>query len=285
MRFCKYQGLGNDFVIIDNSTGTFIGQSGEFFTKICDRHFGVGADGVILVLPAQEGCSFTMRMFNPDGSEAQMCGNGIRCMTRFIVDKIWKKTYSGLEAISIPIWTAAGRIVPTLLPTGNVRVDMNVPPTLSQPNPAVVDAEICVDDGGHAWQGTAVSMGNPHCVLFLEDEALPLKDMDSRVERVGAMIESLPCFPERTNVEFVHVLNKGNMRVQVFERGAARTLSCGTGACACVVAGVLSGRCERDCVVHLKHGQLRVHWDFESNHVYMEGPAEAVFEGDFFAEA
>jgi diaminopimelate epimerase len=273
--FSKYQGLGNDFILIDNrSSDTPVIEPDEAISW-CDRHFGIGADGVIFVLPGQNGCDYTMRIFNSDGSEPEMCGNGIRCMAKFIAELEGKID----TEVTYKIHTLAGTMVPEVLADGQVQVDMGeprltaaeIPTSLEMVEDKVVDRSIEVD--GKAWSVTCVSMGNPHCMTFVEDvQAIPL-------ETIGPKFEHHPVFPQRTNTEFVQVIRPDYLRMRVWERGAGITLACGTGACATVVAGVLTGKSDRACTVELPGGCLHIDWSIADNRIYMTGPAELVFTG------
>jgi diaminopimelate epimerase len=274
--FSKYQGLGNDFILIDNrSSDTPVIEPDEAISW-CDRHFGIGADGVIFVLPGQNGCDYTMRIFNSDGSEPEMCGNGIRCMAKFIAELEGKID----TEVTYKIHTLAGTMVPEVLADGQVQVDMGeprltaaeIPTSLAMVDDKVVDRSIEVD--GKAWSVTCVSMGNPHCMTFVEDvQAIPL-------ETIGPKFEHHPVFPQRTNTEFVQVIRPDYLRMRVWERGAGITLACGTGACATVVAGVLTGKSDRACTVELPGGCLHIDWSQVDNRIYMTGPAELVFTGE-----
>lgn len=281
LHFAKYHGIGNDFVLIDNRDSSEPKVSPEKAVQICDRNFGVGADGVIFVLPGFNGTDYTMRIFNSDGSEPEMCGNGVRCFAKFV---------SQLENLqgrqSFTIHTGAGRIVPEVLEDGNVKVDMGEPvlkasdvPTKLSPNKdfAVVKSEINVD--GVSWNVTCVSMGNPHCVTFSSKETQNLFVDELKLAEIGPKFEHHEMFPARTNTEFVQVLSNSHLKMRVWERGAGETLACGTGACAIVVAAVLEGRAGRNCTVDLPGGPLQIEWKEEDNHVYMTGPAELVYYG------
>jgi diaminopimelate epimerase len=279
--FTKYHGIGNDFILIDNRGSTTPRLTTEDAIKLCDRHFGVGADGVIFALPGQDGTDYTMRIFNNDGSEPEMCGNGIRCLARFIAD---------LEGITTPrsyrIHTLGGVMVPKLEANGLVTVDMGEPRLLAEEIPttlAPADQKVVnrwLEVGGQPWQVTCVSMGNPHCVTFVEDVAtVPL-------ETLGPQFEHHPAFPKRINTEFVQVVRSDWLKMRVWERGAGMTLACGTGACAVVVAAVLtdqqdvrSVREQRHVTVELPGGLLQIEWSEADNHLYMTGPAEKVFTG------
>lgn len=277
MEIIKMHGLGNDFVFLDrfqNQTTTDKTEENysELAQKLCNRQFGVGADGLIVVLPS-ESADARMRIFNPDGSEPEMCGNGIRCFARYIYDKNY------IRKDTIKAETLAGILTLHLaLDKGEVkgvRVDMGEPilvpgliPVLAQAEP-VVGAKIEVN--GEVFQYTAVSMGNPHCVIFVDDYTK--LDFD----RLGPAIEKHELFPRKTNVEFVRIDSPTEITMKVWERGAGPTLACGTGACASVVASVLNDKIERSVTVHLPGGDLWIEWS-QDNHVYMTGPATYVFK-------
>ncbi|KAL2652904.1 hypothetical protein R1flu_021032 [Riccia fluitans] len=278
LRFVKYHGLGNDFILVDNRKSSTLCISPEQAATLCDRNFGVGGDGVIFVLPGVNGSDYTMRIINSDGSEPEMCGNGIRCMAKFIAE-----LEGTTEPRSYKIDTLAGLIVPELMPDGQVCVDMGPPileakqvPTTLEPtrDGAVIKAPLVV--AGRSWSVTCVSMGNPHCVVLLDASedvySLPLAE-------IGPLFEKNEVFPARINTEFVQVLSSSHLRMRVWERGAGPTLACGTGACALVVAAVLEGRAERSCLVELPGGPLQIEWRESDNHVYMTGPAQIAFRG------
>ncbi len=277
MEFTKYQGLGNDFILVDNRHSPTPLLSPEEAVKLCDRHFGIGADGVIFALPGEENSDYTMRIFNSDGSEPQMCGNGIRCLARFLAKLEGTET----TGKSYRINTLAGTIIPSLEAEGQVKVDMGtpfllgkeIPTTLTPGEEKVINQSLDVEN--KSWSVTCVSMGNPHCITFVEDVAkIPL-------ETIGPKFEHHPVFPERTNTEFIEVVRRDYLKMRVWERGAGITLACGTGACASVVAGVLTGHCDRLCTVELPGGCLTIEWSQKDNRLYMTGPAEAVFTGVF----
>lgn len=274
IEFTKYHGLGNDFILIDNRASATPCLTPEQAKALCDRHFGIGADGVIFALPGQADADYTMRIFNSDGSEPEMCGNGIRCLARFIAD---------LEGVTEPrayrIHTLAGIITPQLEASGMVKVDMGeprllaaeIPTTLAKPHEKVIDRFLNVT--GQSWEVTCVSMGNPHCVTFVEDvSVIPL-------EHYGPHFESHSAFPKKTNTEFVEVVRSDYLKMRVWERGAGITLACGTGACASLVAAVLTGRSSRKATVELPGGSLLIEWQQADNHLYMTGPAQRVFVG------
>ncbi|WP_414577443.1 diaminopimelate epimerase [Anabaena sp. CCY 9402-a] len=275
IEFTKYHGLGNDFILIDNRASSSPVLTPEQAIKLCDRHFGIGADGVIFALPGKNGTDYTMRIFNSDGSEPEMCGNGIRCLAGFLAD---------LEGISrnqdtYRIQTLAGVITPQLMPDGEVRVDMGVPRLLASEIPTTLgaaDAKVInqpLEVEGKTWDVTCVSMGNPHCITFVEDvTAIAL-------ETIGPKFEHHPAFPQRTNTEFIEVVSRDYLKMRVWERGAGITLACGTGACASLVAGVLTEKCDRVAIVELPGGSLQIEWSELDQRIYMTGPAERVFTG------
>ncbi|CAN6471281.1 unnamed protein product [Victoria cruziana] len=281
LHFAKYHGLGNDFILVDNRDSAEPKVTPEQAVNLCDRNFGIGADGVIFAMPGVGGADYTMRIFNSDGSEPEMCGNGIRCFARFI---------AGLENLSgtqsFTIHTGAGLIIPNIKEDGQVSVDMgqpvlkatNIPTKLpGGEDGSVVNAELSVD--GSTWKVTCVSMGNPHCVTFGTEQCQALQVDDLKLEDIGPKFEHHEMFPARTNTEFVQILSRKHLKMRVWERGAGATLACGTGACAVVVAGVLMGFSERECVVELPGGPLEIEWRKDDNHVYMTGPAEVAFYG------
>ena len=275
MKVTKMQGLGNDYIYV-NCLEETVTEPEELARRISDRHFGVGSDGLVLILPCEE-ADFRMRMFNADGSESEMCGNATRCIAKYIHDR----GLSDKEEISL--MTGAGiKILKLFLKDGkteSVRVDMGEPELnapkipVNLPEGRVISQpiEVC----GQHFRMTCVSMGNPHAVIFVDDA-------DSfDVHRIGAALEIHPLFPRKTNVEFVTVKDREHLRMRVWERGSGETLACGTGACASLVATVLNGLCERKAVLELNGGPLTVEWDPETNHVYQEGPAEFVFDAEY----
>jgi len=281
--FVKYHGLGNDFILVDNTKSATPIFTPQDAVRLCDRNFGIGGDGLIFVLPGREGCDYTMRIYNNDGSEPQMCGNGIRCMARFLHEVVESKAPGSEQEYKI--WTNAGQIVPQITAGGLITVDMGRPilsPASSIPTtlPATRDdgkvVSAALEAGGHLFEATAVSMGNPHVVMFVEN----LDTMSPPFATVGPLVEKHATFPQRVNAEFVQVLSRSHLKMKVWERGAGPTLACGTGACATVVAGVLTGRCERQCKVTLPGGDLDILWDETSDKIYMTGPAVAVFAGN-----
>ncbi len=276
LEFTKYHGLGNDFILIDNRATSTPLVTPEQAMELCDRHFGIGADGVIFALPGlPDGTDYTMRIYNSDGSEPEMCGNGIRCLARFLVNLEAKPLTA---PVSYRISTLAGMMTPEVQPDGQVRVDMGeprllaaeIPTTLAPAEEKVINQPLEV--AGQTWLVTGVSMGNPHCITFVEEvAAIPLATL-------GPQFEHHLVFPQRTNTEFVQILRPDYVKMRVWERGAGATLACGTGACATVVAGVLTGRCDRRTTVELPGGCLEIEWALDGR-LYMSGPAQAVFSG------
>ncbi len=277
MKFIKMHGAGNDYVYI-NGFEEQVDQPEKLAIAVSDRHFGVGSDGLILILPSKV-ADVRMRMFNADGSEAEMCGNGIRCVAKFSAD-------SGLvSGDEIRIETKAG-ILPLKLYFGSdhkvdqVRVNMGMPRLMSAEIPVLTDNETIIVDLplnilDRTFAITCVSMGNPHCVIFVDQ----LDDFP--VEYYGSAIEKHPMFPNRINVEFVEQVSRSEVKQRTWERGAGETLACGTGASAVAVAGVLSGRTERSITNRLRGGSLQLEWS-EAGDVFMTGPATEVFRGEFF---
>lgn len=276
MRFTKMHGAGNDYVYVEAADQTLPPDLAALARQMSDRHFGVGADGLILILPST--CADArMRMFNADGSEAQMCGNGIRCFAKYLYDhglcrKPQLQIETGAGVLQVDLETAGGQV-------RRVRVDMGEPileaariPT-RLPGDPVVNALLSV--GGQNLQVTCVSLGNPHCVSYVESLN------DDLVLRLGPLVEHDPQFPQRVNAEFVQVLSPREVRQRTWERGSGETLACGTGASAVCVAGVLTGRTQRQLVVHLRGGDLELNWNESDNHVYMTGPAAEVFCGEW----
>ncbi len=276
MQFVKMQGLGNDYVYINCINQDLSGVDlSELAIRLSNRHFGIGGDGIILILPSTK-ADFRMRMFNADGSEGKTCGNGLRCVARYVYD------HGLTDKTAFTIETLGGIVKPELIMEGNrvaaVRIDMGEPrlsraeiPMLGDETSHVVGERISA--GGVAFTVTCVSMGNPHCIIFVDDA----DNVD--VAGVGPFIENHELFPEKTNVEFIEVLNDEEILFRVWERGSGITLACGTGACAAVVAAVLNNLTRRKVTVHLLGGDLFIEWA-EDNHVYMTGPAEEVFCGE-----
>ncbi len=283
MHFTKMHGIGNDYVYVDGSK-EHLENPGEISKKISDRHFGIGSDGLIIIQPSKK-ADFEMEMYNADGSRGKMCGNGIRCVAKYVYD------HGMVNSKHIAIDTLAGikYIDVTTGEDGKVdraRVDMGAPILTPADIPAdltvqrpfdknrIVNEEMQLPDGTKSY-GTAVSMGNPHNVIF---ESEDVRNLD--LKKIGPSYEHLNIFPERVNTEFVNVLDRQNVRMRVWERGSGETLACGTGACATGVAAVLNGHTDRKLTVHLLGGDLLIDWDEKTNHVFMTGEAATVFEGD-----
>ena len=269
LSFTKMQGTGNDFILLDGIVNPLEGLAFEKLSKkLCDRRFGIGADQILVLLPSDK-ADFRMKIFNADGSEVEMCGNGIRCLAKYI----WDKGLSKKEVLEIE--TLAGIIKPERT-DGTVKVDMGAPRLDARDIPVklegrVVDYPLKIED--KIFQITCVSMGNPHAVIFVDDvEGFP-------VQHYGPIIERHPLFPERTNVEFVQVISKEEIKMRVWERGSGETLACGTGASASAVASALKGLAGRNVKVGLRGGILLINWA-ENGTLYMTGPAEEVFTGE-----
>jgi diaminopimelate epimerase len=268
--FTKMQGIGNDFVVIDAlRDGEPKGDLAELSRAVNDRRFGIGGDGLILLERGRE-APFKMRMFNPDGSESEMCGNGIRCFAKLIRD------HGHSTDPVVDVETGAGTLRLEVTNDGQIRVDMGTA-KLGRLDIGVAgapDEQFIEQPVGEGLLGTAVSMGNPHLVIFTDD----VKSVD--LETVGPRLERHDLFPKRVNVHFVQVVDPGTLIQRTWERGAGITLACGTGACSVAVAGVLTGRTDRDVLIHLPGGDLRIEYR-DDGRVFMTGPAETVFTGKF----
>jgi diaminopimelate epimerase len=275
MRFVKMQGAGNDYIYVDLFHEKLTGDMSKLAVAIANRHFGVGGDGLILICPSER-ADARMRMFNADGSEAEMCGNGLRCVAKYVYDhgiarKEQLKIETGRGILTVDLEVKGGK-------AQRVRVDMGQPileaakiPTTLPGNPPT-EAEVTIE--GEAFTFTCVSMGNPHAVTFVPEIT------DRLVHQVGPLVEKHAAFPKRVNVEFVKVNGKTDAHMRVWERGSGETLACGTGACAAAVAGVLTGRFDRQVTIHLLGGDLDIEWG-QDDHVYKTGPAIEVFSGDW----
>lgn len=274
-QFSKWHGAGNDFVIVDGFTNR-IDDYRETAIAACDRHFGIGADGLVVILPSEK-ADFQMRIFNSDGSEAEMCGNVTRCVARYVYE------HNMTDKTQIAIETKAGLIVPRLCLENEkvsfVRVDMGAPaleaadiPVAGFERRQVVGAPLQVM--GKSFAMTCVSMGNPHCVIFVDD----VDRID--LAKYGAAIETKAIFPKKINVEFAQVIDREHIRMRVWERGAGITMACGTGACATLVAAALNGKTDRRAALALDGGNLLIEWA-DDGHVFMSGPAEEVFYGRY----
>ena len=279
MEFSKYHGLGNDFILVDNRHQPEPVLSAEQAVQWCDRHFGIGADGVIFALPGQAGTDYTMRIYNSDGSEPEMCGNGIRCLAKFLETLETADGKAPQAPHTYRIHTLGGLIAPTLQPDGQVTVDMGPPHLLAQEVPTTLAAAgekavaVPLTVADKTWPVTCISMGNPHCITFVDDVAA------IALESIGPQFEHHEAFPQRINTEFIEVVRPDHLKMRVWERGAGITLACGTGACAALVAGVLNGLCDRAATVELPGGPLHIEWSATDNRIYMTGPAELAFRG------
>ena len=276
LNFTKMQGLGNDFVILDYADYLQSGKTAqELAVKLCNRNFGIGADGLIIVNPSVKNADIGWIFYNSDGSVAQMCGNGMRCFARYVYDKklVNKKEFS--------VETKAGIIVPKIISDNEVRVNMGKPvlecpkiPCTSKNN-----LNIVYETKEEKFLLNAVSMGNPHCVIFVKEKSKEL------ALKYGAEIECSKLFPEKTNVEFIEIISRNSIELNVWERGCGITLACGTGACASVVAGILNGFLDNDVMVNLPGGMLKINWEGNKNNtdfdVYMTGKADYSFFGTY----
>lgn len=275
IQFTKMQGCGNDYVYINGFTERIPAEEKpEFVRRASDRHFGIGGDGVIFINPSRE-ADFEMEMYNADGSRSEMCGNGIRCVGKYVfdhgmTDQTSITVISGGQVKYLELFPENGRVK-------EVRVNMGEPILVPEQIPVRAEGEsavnVPIEAAGKNWRMTCVSMGNPHAVIFVEETA----DLD--LEKIGPAFEHHPCFPNRTNTEFVKVLDRNTVEMRVWERGTGETLACGTGCCATAAACVLNGLTEREVTVRVLGGELRIFWEEESNQIYMTGPAETVFEG------
>ena len=276
MRFVKMQGIGNDYVYVDCIRQPLPNDIASLATKISDRNFGVGGDGLILICPSDK-ADARMRMFNNDGSESEMCGNGVRCVAKFVYDHgIAKKTSLAIETgrgvLKLELETAGGKCHQVRVDMGEpILVAENIPTTLLGTPP--LETSLVID--GVELKVTCISMGNPHCITLVKEIT------NEMVLGIGPKVEKHSAFPRRTNVEFVRVDNPGEITMRVWERGSGETLACGTGACAVAVAGVLTGRTNRSIIAHLRGGDLRLDWSKTDNHVFMTGPAVEVFQGEW----
>ena len=278
MKFTKMHGCGNDYVYVNCFEET-VENPGLVSKKISDRHFGIGSDGLILICPSNI-ADFRMEMYNSDGSEGAMCGNGVRCIAKYVFDYgLTDKTYVSLE-------TKAGiKYLDMTVKDGKVamvKVDMGAPITKPDQIPAISDKEIIVDEpitvDGQEYRITCVSMGNPHGVVFVDDT----DSID--IEKIGPKFEHHEMFPDRTNTEFIQIIDRNNIKMRVWERGAGETLACGTGTCASVYACILNGLTEKSVDVHLLGGCIHIDYDEEKNTIYMTGPAEVAFDGEIKLE-
>jgi diaminopimelate epimerase len=280
MHFTKMQGTGNDYVYVDCFSEAVPAQPDALARKISDRHFGVGGDGLILICKSPQ-ADAQMRMFNADGSESEMCGNGIRCVAKYLYDhgicrKETQRIETGRGILTLKLEVIGGRVERVSVDMGEPILGPAIIPT-TLPGSPVVNADLKIADSrgvGQVLRVTCVSMGNPHCITFVDELS------DDWVLGMGPKVETAPHFPRRVNAEFVQVLSRREVRMRVWERGSGETLACGTGACAVCVAGVLGGRTERKILAHLPGGDLDLNWA-EDGHVHMTGPAVEVFSGEW----
>ena len=276
MKFTKMQGIGNDYVYV-NCLQETIENPSELAKKISDRHYGVGSDGLIMINPSDK-ADFEMEMYNADGSRGEMCGNGIRCVAKYVYD------YGLTDKTSISVETLAGiKYLDLTVEDGKVvlvKVDMGKPMLRPEEVPVVSEKEEVIDEpitvDGQEYRMTCVSMGNPHAVVFIDQDV-----KEFPLETVGVKFENHERFPKRVNTEFVNVIDRHTAQMRVWERGSGETLACGTGACAVAVACALNGLTEDEVTVKLLGGDLQIKWDREKNTVYMTGPAEVVFDGEW----
>ena len=274
MKFTKMQGLGNDYVYV-NCLEEQVDDPAAVARLVSDRHFGIGSDGLILI-KSSDTADFFMEMYNADGSRSEMCGNGIRCVGKYVYD------YGLTEKTEVDVDTLAGvKHLVLQIEDGSVEmatVDMGEPELVAEHIPVLADSSPVVaapiEVAGRRFEMTCVSMGNPHAVVFVDGTA------DFPVEEIGRSFETHPAFPERVNAEFAEVLSRTEVNMRVWERGTGETLACGTGACATVVACILNGLTDDEVTVHLLGGDLQIRWDRESNRVFMTGPAATVFDGE-----
>lgn len=275
MKFTKMHGAGNDYVYV-NCLEEEVPNPAEASKFVSDRHFGIGADGLVLIKPSKR-ADFEMAMYNADGSQGEMCGNAIRCVGKYVYDRgmtnkaqLSIDTLAGMKYLELSIEN--GKV-------SRVKVNMGAPCLEAAKVPVKADTEQVISEpievGGKMYEMTAVSMGNPHCVVFLEEDVRELN-----LEAIGPAFESHPRFPQRTNTEFVNVVDASTLRMRVWERGSGETLACGTGSCATAVAAILNGKTGAEVTVKLLGGELEIAWEGGDAPVYMTGPAVAVFDGE-----
>lgn len=274
MKFTKMHGIGNDYVYV-NCFEESVKNPAEVSKFVSDRHFGIGSDGLILISPSAI-ADFRMNIYNADGSQAEMCGNGIRCVAKYVYD------YGLTDKTEISVETLAGiKYLRLQVENGKVEsVEVNMGAPILEPKEIPVAVEespvvnVPVEVKGKIYHMTCVSMGNPHAIIFMNN----VKDLD--IAAIGPYFENHTVFPKRTNTEFVEVLDRNTVNMRVWERGSDETLACGTGACATTVACILNDKTENEVTVHLLGGDLKIRWDREANQVYMTGPATVVFDGE-----
>ena len=275
MKFTKMHGAGNDYIYIDG-TKEHMTDAGKWAKRLSDRHFGIGSDGVVLILPSDT-CDFRMKMYNSDGSEAEMCGNASRCIGKYVYDKkltnkktITLETKAGVKTLELIVKNDE---------VSAVKVDMGEPCFESHRIPVTIEKNIVkdypIEIEGNTYSVTALSMGNPHAVIFIDEDLA-----NYPVHKIGPLLEKHPIFPQKANIEFARVITPDQIQMRVWERGAGETLACGTGACATLVAAALAGRSNNIATLQLLGGTLQIQWNKENNHVYMTGPAVTVYEGE-----
>lgn len=282
MKFTKMQGCGNDYVYVDGFKEQIATEDKpELVRKLSDRHFGIGGDGVIFINPGKT-ADFEMEMYNADGTRSEMCGNGIRCVAKFVYDKkMTDKTSLSIEScgkIKYIDLTIEKKSDSERGEVALVKVNMGAPILKAEQVPVLSENEQVIDEKievvGREYRMTCVSMGNPHAIVFMDQVA------DLEIEKIGPLFENHVRFPNRTNTEFIRIIDRHTVEMRVWERGTGETLACGTGACATVVACVLNGLTDHEVTVKLLGGELLIRWDREENLVYMTGPARIVFEGE-----
>ncbi|MCJ8329297.1 MAG: diaminopimelate epimerase [Lentisphaeria bacterium] len=274
LEFIKMHGLGNDYIYFDCINENKIEDPAAVARQLSDRHFSIGGDGIVLILPHDD-ADFHMRMFNADGSEAEMCGNAIRCVGKYVYDT----GYTQAEVIRV--MTGNGILTLELTIEGNecskVRVDMGEPILNGPDIPVAIEANPVLNQvitaNSNSYEFTAVSMGNPHAIIFVDEIS------DEQVLTDGPVLELDVVFPKKINVEFVKVNSRSDISMRVWERGSGETMACGTGACAVAVASILNGKADRNVTIHLRGGDLEIEWSEADNHVYMTGPATFAFKG------
>lgn len=277
MRFTKMHGIGNDYVYVDCFAQPLPKDAAELARRIADRHFGVGGDGLILICPSDSGADARMRMYNADGSESEMCGNGLRCVAKYVYDHGIKRAekltiQTGRGNLSVDLEVKGGKAERICVNMGQPILEGVKIPTKLVGNPPL-DVPLVVE--GRTLQVTCVSMGNPHCVTYVE------RASDDLVLGLGPKVEHHQAFPARVNVEFIEIISPTEVRQRTWERGSGETLACGTGASAVCVAGVLTGRTQRKIVNHLRGGDLELEWRESDGCVYKTGPAVEVFSGEW----
>lgn len=276
MKFTKMQGIGNDYVYV-NCFQEEVKNPSELAIKVSERHFGIGSDGLILIKPSDV-ADFEMDMYNADGSRGMMCGNGIRCVGKYVYD------YGLTDKTSITVNTLSGIKYLDLTVVDDkaveIRVNMGAPILETKEIPMICEKKQAIQEPiiveGKTYHVTAVSMGNPHAVTYMDD----IDHLD--IETIGPKFEHHPCFPARVNTEFVKIIDEHTVKMRVWERGSGETWACGTGACAVAVSSILNGYTKDEVTVKLLGGDLKIFWDRKENLVYMTGPAEVVFDGEFY---